>query len=298
MICSLEEVMMGLASRQHGVVSRTQLLSAGVPPDVVDRLLKAKRLRLIHRGVYLVGPLQPAHAKEMAAVLACAGAGVVSHWSAFALWQVLQRSGGNGPVEVSTTTGDHARRPGIRVHRVRTLRPDEVTKLDGIPLTTVARTLYDVASEAGQRELERALAEALSRRLTNRAEILSLMAHHLPRPGCGRLRALLEDEAQAALTRSEAEERFLALVRKAQLTKPATNVDVAGHEVDFFWREERFIVEVDGFAFHSSAGKFERDRRRDAALAAAGMRVTRVTWRQLTSEPEALLVRLAQALVR
>lgn len=105
-------------------------------------------------------------------------------------------------------------------------------------------------------------------------------------------------DAQPALTRSEAEERFLALVRKARLPDPAANVTVGGYEVDFFWDFGGLVVEVDGFAFHSSARMFESDRRRDADLAAAGVRVMRVTWRQIVSEPEALLVRLAQALAR
>ncbi len=97
-------------------------------------------------------------------------------------------------------------------------------------------------------------------------------------------------------TRSEAEERLLTLIRKAGLPRPLTNAHIHDHEVDFFWRTERLVVEVDGFAFHRSAYQFERDRRRDAELVAHGYRVVRVTWRQLTRESESVLVRLARAM--
>lgn len=232
----VEEVIMRLASVQHGVVGRAQLLRAGVSPDVLDRRLKARRLRPVHRGVYMVGPLRAAHALEMAAVLACGASGVVSHRSAAALWQLLPRAG-SGPVEVSTVRGDHDRRSGIRVHRARTLRADEVTKLEGIPITTPSRTLYDLVTVLPRRQLDRALAHAMGQGLTNRGELFSLLRRHLRHPGTSRLRALLASEVPMAPTRSEAEDRFLALIRKGQLSTPAVNVTVCGYEVDFSGRQ-------------------------------------------------------------
>lgn len=236
------------------------------------------------------------HAKEIAACLACGPAAVVSHRSAAVLWQLLQAPAAPATVDVIIPAGVR-RRPGIRIHRRSTLRSDEVTRLEGIPITTPARTLYDLAGSVAPRDLERALAQALARGVTRPNQIRSLLRHHAGRSGEPELRALLEG-GRPALTRSEAEDRFLSLIRKAQLGAPATNVEAAGHEVDFLWRTERLVVEIDGFAFHSSPGAFERDRRRDAMLAAAGLRVVRVTWRQLLEEPEAVLARLAQALVR
>ena len=118
------------------------------------------------------------------------------------------------------------------------------------------------------------------------------------RRGTGRLRALLEEGDQPALTRSEAEERFLALIRRARLPRPETNVSIGAYEVDFFWRAARFVAEIDGFAFHASEEKFESDRRRDGDLTASGIRVMRVTWSQLTKEREALVARLSAALAR
>ena len=111
-------------------------------------------------------------------------------------------------------------------------------------------------------------------------------------------RTLLESDASPSLTRSEAESRLLGLIRKARLRAPRTNVRVLTYEVDFLWPAEKLIVEVDGYAFHSSAGAFARDRKRDAALTASGYRVVRLTWHDIVGEPEVTLTMLAQALMR
>jgi very-short-patch-repair endonuclease len=231
----------------------------------------------------------------MAAVLACGRGAAVSHRSAARLWQLLPEEAAS-PIDVSATSGDHTRRPGIRMHRVRVLPSRDITRLDGIPVTAVARTLCDLAAVGTGRELERALAEALERRLANRSSLLTRVARRAGRAGTARLRALLQADAGPALTRSEAEERFLSLVRRAGLADPGVNVTVGRYEVDFYWPAEALVVEVDGRAFHSSEHSFESDRRRDAELVATGLRVMRVTWKQVADEPEVLLVRLAQAL--
>jgi very-short-patch-repair endonuclease len=155
----------------------------------------------------------------------------------------------------------------------------------------------DLSAHAEQRELERALAEAFAQRLTNSDDIRALLTRYPGRRGTRRLQDLLERGSRPALTRSQAEERFLALTRKGQLQDPEVNVTLEGYEVDFLWRQERLVVEIDGRAFHSSDRTFESDRRRDAVLLAAGLRVMRVTWRQIVSEPEALLVRLTRTLI-
>ncbi len=370
-----ERTIMDLARIQHGVVTRSQLLAAGVTAAQMDRRLFGHRLHALHRGVYLAGPLLGPLTLEMGAILACGESAVVSLQSSAALWQVLldgRDAGAIGAAGVRAPTGAagirapvsaagvraptgaagirapvsaagvgaptgasatrvHARRPtsshaatinggssphpstglrevdvtippdsrryrpGIRIHRMA-LRDDEVTTFDMIPVTTPARTLYDLAGILPERDLERALAEALARRLTTRDQLETLATRYRRRAGVGRLRALLGSDQQPALTRSAAEEHFLAMIRRAQLPAWEVNVDVRGHEVDFFWRTERLAVEIDGFAFHSSRRRFESDRRRDADLAAAGVRVMRITWRQIENEPEALLVRLALAL--
>jgi very-short-patch-repair endonuclease len=180
---------------------------------------------------------------------------------------------------------------------MRVLAADEQTHLDGVPLTTPARTLLDLSTCVGAAELERALARADREGIADQDTVSRLVARYPGRRGTRRLLALLANPGGPALTRSDAEARFLELVRSGRLREPETNIHLRGHEVDFVWRSERLIVEVDGFAFHSSRTAFEADRRRDAALAAAGFRVIRVTWTQITKEPAALLVRVAQALV-
>jgi very-short-patch-repair endonuclease len=290
-----EAIITTMASRQHGVVTRRQLLRAGVSPDAVDRRAKAGRLQRVHQGVYLVGPIAPPHAQEMAAVLAYENA-MLSHWSAARCWRILLAHEQNA-VHVLLVGRLPVRRPGICAHAVHTLATDEVTTHEGIPITTPARTIYDLAARSDHRELERALAEAFALRLTDSDDIVTLVTRYPGRRGARRLQDLLERGSRPVLTRSKAEERFLALARNAQLQDPEVNVTLEGYEVDFLWRQDRLVVEIDGRAFHSSDRTFESDRRRDAVLLAAGLRVMRVTWRQMVTEPEALLVRLTRALV-
>lgn len=242
-----------------------------------------------------MGPLAQRYTSEMAAVLACGPDAVLSHRSAAVLWRLLDRRLRGARVEVTLSRGQRSR-PGVRVRRSRTLTPEDVTKHEQIPVTTPTRTLVDLAAVLRPTALERAVAEGVARRLVEEAALERAVARHQGARGIGKLRAVLGGTGPA-FTRSTAEESLLALVRRARLVSPEVNVIVGGHEVDFFWPTERLVVEVDGRAFHSSARAFERDRRRDAELAARGIRVMRVTWKQLTREPEAVLVRLGGALL-
>jgi len=291
-----DDLIIGLSAQQQGLVTRKQLLGAGLTPSLVKARVKAKRLRPVQRGVYLVGPPVAPRQNEMAAVLACGPGAVVSHRSAAALWELLPHPGADAPVEITVPFQNRGRRPGIRVHRSSRLDPSEATRKDGIPVTTPARTVLDLAGELRAQELERVLAKVERGGLTTPAELSSLIARYPRRPGVGSLRALVRGEASPVLTRSEAEERFLALMRKAQLPCPEVNVGVAGYEVDFFWRDQRLVVEVDGFAFHSSRRDFKRDRRRDSSLSMRGLRVIRLTWGQIVEEPEATAALVAHHL--
>jgi very-short-patch-repair endonuclease len=232
----------------------------------------------------------------MAALLACGERSAISHSSAAFLWQILPGASRPQPIELTVLGNTHRGREGLRIHRTRVLAEEDVTERDGIRLITAARTLLAVASGSGPRSLEGPLRRALDLRLTTTDELVGLLAAH---PGCRGapvLRALLGREPTA--TDSEAEVRLLDLIRRAQLPPPKTGVAIRGHKLDFCWVKERFAVEVDGFAHHSSRTMFERDRARDADLLAEGMRVMRVTWKQLSREPEALIARVAQALAR
>jgi very-short-patch-repair endonuclease len=202
--------------------------------------------------------------------------------------------GDAAPVDVATRL-DRGRRPGIRAHRI-VLQPDEITIVDAVPVTTMERTLLDLSSVLARRDLEHALARAERAGLLNHGKLIALIDRNPCRAGVVTLRGLLGEDAPPALTRSDAEERLLTLVRQAHLPDPATNAAVARYEVDFLWRKERLVVEVDGFEFHASRRRFENDRRRDADLMAAGFRVMRVTWRHIVDEPLTVLARIIRAL--
>jgi very-short-patch-repair endonuclease len=284
-----------IAATQHGLVSRDQLRAAGIPLHTIDNRVKFGRLRLVHRGVYRVGPLVVARAAEMGAVLACGPGAAVSHRSAGALWQ-LSPPPPRGTVEVIASPGTGRRVAGLRIYRC-SCGSDDVTVREALPITTVARTLLDLGAVLTLAELERALAIAEREHLASRRELQQMLERHPRHRGAHRLRSFIDASRLLAFTRSKAEQRLVELVRNAQLPTPAMNVRLHGFEVDAFWKAQRLVVEVDGVAYHSSDRSFDEDRRRDAVLTAAGLRVVRVTWRQLTRERDATLARLAQALV-
>jgi very-short-patch-repair endonuclease/predicted transcriptional regulator of viral defense system len=305
-----DRAILSIASRQHGVVTRAQLAAAGIPMGVVERRLALKKLRRLYRGVYLAAPIESAHARTLAAVLACGALtddgflatttvgeahAVGSHWSALRLFG-LARSGLDPASSVNVTVaGRDPRRPGIRIHRVPSLPPNEITMVDGVPVTTAARTLLDLSGGLSARDLERLVIEALGSRLTTKAELVELLARYPHRRGAATLRMVLGAD-NPGLARSEAERLFRTFVREGGLPEPEVNVVIGGFEVDFLWRDQRLIVEVDGAAYHSTSDRFETDRRRDRTLVAAGYRVIRVTWWQIKHERIALAVQLARAL--
>jgi very-short-patch-repair endonuclease len=292
---SADALIWEIAARQHGVVSRAQLIAAGIPAAVLDRRLRAGRLRALHRGVFSAGPVVSVHARALAAAFACGPSAVVSQCTAAALWRIVPPAQDGADVTVNVA-GGMRRRAGIRVRRVARLVPDEVTILHGIPITTPARTLVDLADALPSHELERAVAEALALRLTTAARIQALVDRYPRQRPTSRLRTILHGQATRGVPRSKVEALFVALLRRSRIGLPEVNVIVCGFEVDFFWRGEGLVAEVDGYAVHAPRRRFEGDRRRDAELAAAGLRVMRVTWRQINDEPEAVAVRLALAL--
>jgi very-short-patch-repair endonuclease len=282
-----ESRILGLAGRQHGVVTSAQLVAAGWSRTVIRQRVRAGWLRRLHHGVYLAGPLAAEHTLPMAAVLATGG--VISHYHAAVLWD--WRPPREGPIHVMLPTGGH-NRPGITVHRAN-LHPQDITRRHGVPVTSAARTILDLAASAPF-EAERALNEARIARLVSDPSLNEQFSRYPHHRGTAALKEAIRPGP--AFTRSEAERRALDLIRRAGLPAPEVNQRVEGFEVDLLWRAERLVVEIDGYAFHSMRSSFERDRRRDQALVAAGWRVVRVTWRQLTERPEAVAVMLATAL--
>jgi very-short-patch-repair endonuclease len=242
----------------------------------------------VHYGVYLVGPLESPHARAMAAVLATDG--IVSSYPAAVLWDWRQPR--EGPIEVIVPRKLRTR-PDIRIHQA-TLHPQDITRRHGIPTTSAARTLLDLAATEPTAELERALNEAgLQRRISPHS--LNEQFSRYPRHrGTAALKKATTTEPR--LTRSDLERIALGLIRRARLPEPETNVRVEGHEVDLLWRDHDLIVEIDSWAFHSMRRSFEHDRRRDQRLTTAGYRVIRITDRQLTDERELVVATLTRAL--
>jgi predicted transcriptional regulator of viral defense system len=284
-----ERALADLAGRQWGVVSRAQLAAMGVGRGAIDARLNAGRLRRLHRGVYAIGGAAlPREGRALAAVLACGERAVLSHVSAAVHWGLLSY---DPPRPEVTAPASRRGVPGIRLHRARSLDATETTTHDGIPITTVARTLIDLAARSPTNHLEHAIGQAMRNQLYDHSAIEQVLDG---RRGTTALRRATTDPA---FTRSELERRFRALCRRAGLPRPLSNVVVADadhhpHEVDFFFPSHRLIVEVDGWRDHGTRVAFERDRAKDAALVAAGHAVLRFTKRQIAYEPDTVADRV------
>jgi very-short-patch-repair endonuclease len=287
-----DEAVAALAERQHGVVSRSQLTELGLGRGAINQRLQRRRLHVAHLGVYAVGHRRlTMRGRWMAAVLAAGPDTVLSHRDAAALAGL--RPSARGLIEVSAPR--RCRRPGIQAH-VACLPPDEVTTHEGIPVTTVARTLLDLAAVLPRQQLKRAIEQAEFLRLADDTSLDALLARYPRRSGTAALREIRQVGLTETVTRSELEERFLAFLDAHDLSRPRVNCAVEGFEVDFHWPGQRLIVELDGRAAHHTITAFERDRARDRALQAAGWRVVRITWHQLQAEPAQIAADLGHLL--
>lgn len=287
-----------VAGRQDNVVSRAQLLELGVGRRVIARQLESGRWRCLHRGIYLIGPAQPPlPARARAAALACGEGAVVSHRTAAELWGLLPPEAGS-ETHVTVCGRNPGNRTDIRTHRVRRLADEEVTIKDGIPLTTPARTICDLAATEPLRDVEVALAEARIHRLATDRQITQVITRAPTRPGAPIIRSLLEQEDDSGYTRSKAERLLRDLIAKANLERPLFNEPILGYVVDAVWPKQRVVVEVDGYAYHHHRAAFERDRRRDQQLIAAGYTVIRVTWIQLRDRPIETIASIVKTLAQ
>jgi hypothetical protein len=285
-----------LAGGQGGVVSHAQLLHLGLSADAIHRRVKAGRLHALHRGVYAVGHrVVSAEGRWYAAVFAAGTGAVLSHASAAAAWEL--RTQGGGRIDVIVGPGGRARRKGLRLHRCSSVPVDEVTTRSGIPITTPARTVLDLAATGlDGRPLEAVLDRAERLRLLDFAKLQQLLRRYPGRPGTPSLQATLSRyTAGTIVTRSELEERFLGLCDRFGLPRPNVNTVIEGEEVDFLWPDCALIVEVDGYEWHRSPSAFTSDRERDVQLVLAGFRVLRFTWAQVTGRPNYVARAVRQA---
>lgn len=302
---SFEQRASAVATEQRGRVSRPQLLAAGLSSPTIARLIGTGYLHPEHHGVYAVGHLAGIPGgPEASALLAAREGAALSHLTAARWWGIAptrpHASDGLDTAIHLTVPGNHGGRPaGVTVHRSTILTPRDLRVHDGLPVTAAARVLLDVAAGQPTREVERMLDTALVRHCVTLRQINDVLGRSGRHAGRLPLTQLIEAHTHTTFTRSEAEERFLRLVRDAALPAPLVNVRRHGFEIDFLWRRgprRDIAAEIDGYAFHGGRTAFERDRRRDGILRAAGIDVLRFTWRRLTQESHAVVAELAVAL--
>lgn len=270
------------------MVSRGQLLDASVSPTTIGDRVRSGRLIRLHRGVYAVGHARLRREGHwLAAVLAVGPGAVVSHRDAAGLHGL--RPANHTRIDVSTAARARSSEK-ITVHRTRSLDAQDVTTVEGIPTTTVARTLVDLAGIVPHDHLTKAIKEAERRRTFDLRAVQAAMARTRGRSGRGHraLKQAIEEYANLGLsaTDSALEDAFHRLVKRAGLPSPAINAIVEGFKVDAVWRTQRIAVELDGWAWHHTRDAFQKDRERDQKLTAAGWRVVRFTYNQVTHRPD------------
>jgi hypothetical protein len=272
-----------LARRQHGVLTRRDLLALGFSDKAIRHRIATGRLHRVARGVYAVGRRElTAEGRWMVAVLACGERAVLSHRSAAALWGIAEER--RGRIDVSIRGTRRCARRGLRARTRPGLSPGDLTRHRGIPVTSPVRTLLDLATELPARRLERAVNEADKHGLTDPEALRRALEGQAGVPGVKALRALL-DRDTFRLSDRELEVLFRPIAAAAGLPVPATKVLVDGFEVDFFWPELGLVVETDGFRYHRTAATQSRDALRDQTHTAAGLTPLRFSHHQVKYEP-------------
>jgi hypothetical protein len=276
-----------LAGSQHGVVTRAQLLRAGVTLAELEHRLGTGALLPVHRGVYRVGHSAPSvEARYLAAVLACGEGALLSGRAAAHLFGLLK---GSAPApEVTTRT--ERRVPGVRTRRSRHVDPADAATRRQIPVTTIARTLTDLAGDLPLDALARACHEAGVRYRTTPAHVEAVLARRPNTPGAGKLRHIIRGDARVTL--SKLEKRFLQLLRQEGLALPQTNRPAGGRRVDCRWPDLQLTIELDSYQFHHSRHAWEQDRRREREARARGGEFRRYTFGDVFEDRAQMLTEL------
>lgn len=284
-----------LARHGGGTVKRADLLRGGFDADQIGRWLRSGYLRLLHRGVYAVGSEEiPDRGEAVAALSAYGRTAILSHRTAAAVWGLAEIE---WPLHVMVTTGTMTTRRGIALHRDRRLQEDESTLHQGLPVTTVPRTIFDLARVTRLDPMLDLTTAALRRGLLALEDLHIQIDRQSRRKGVRELRRLVAlIDPDVAKTRSWMERFFHRHWTKRELPPYEPNATVAGIEVDCLWRRQKLIVELDSRTYHSDPSQFERDGRRVADLTAQGYTVLRITYRMLTEAPERTLDRVAKTL--
>lgn len=288
--------MAALAARQYGVVTREQLNSLGYSDDAIDRALATGRLHAWQRSVLAVGHQGLSrHGLCMAAVLFRGSGALISHQSAIWLWGFEKTL--EIPVHVSVRWRGHAQ-DAIGLHHCPALRDDDVAETERLPVTGVARTLLDYASEAKPYRLARAVDQADRLGLLDLAAVDLITEEVHGHRGRTPLLKAMTIYREQGFTRSGGEKRMLAALADVGVRRPAVNNFIAGYELDFYWEAERFAVELDSWEFHRGQRSFEEDRKRQEELTMANIETIRITGTRLRREPRKVAMRIAAHLDR
>ena len=275
-----------LATRAHGVVTRSELVRGGLTPEQIRQRTIRRALIVVHRGVYRVGHRAPSvEAHYLAAVLACGEGALLSGRAAAHLWGLLK-----GPAPAPEVTAPTERGvKGVETHRARRAKR-ETTTWRGIPVTTPARTLVDLAAVLDETQLARACHEAGVRHRTTPKQVEAVLARCPNKAGAGKLRAVMRGDVKVTL--SALEGAFLTLLRQQHLPLPVTNRPAGGRRVDCRWSEQRLTVELDSYRYHHTRHAWEQDRRREREAFARGDEFRRYTYADVTEDPRLMLMEL------
>jgi very-short-patch-repair endonuclease len=280
-----------IASKQHGVVAWAQLLRAGVSKEEIKGRVRTGALLRVHRGVYRVGHRAPSlEARYLAAVLACGPGALLSGVAAAFLLGLLK--GRAPPPEVTAPT--ERRIEGVKTRRARRGEARDATTWQGIPVTTVPRTLVDLSSLLSFDDLARACHEAGIKHGTTPRQVEAVLARRPNSPGAKKLRRILHGDAHVTL--SALERRFLKRLEAAGLPLPITNKPAGGRRVDCRWPEHRLTVELDSYRYHSSRHAWEQDRRREREARMRGDEFRRYTYGEVFEDPDPMLAELGALL--
>jgi very-short-patch-repair endonuclease len=289
-----DQALADLAARQHGVVSTRRLRAVGYVEGSIAKATRAGRLHRLHKGVYAVGHTNLSlQGLCLAAVLGCGPGALLSHWSAAWLWGLMRTD----PVPIHVTTPiPRKARPWLQIHRSRTFGDEDRAVREHVPVTSVARTALDLAAGVRRRSVDRLLRRAEELELFDLPEFDSVLSRNRGHRGAAPLQRAIALYEPPRFTRSGVEEYFAELLGQAGFPRFSTNYVEAGYELDVYWPELRFAVELDVFETHGSRLSFEEDRLRAEQLKLAGVEMVRVTGLRLEREPERVLRRLRRLL--
>jgi very-short-patch-repair endonuclease len=289
-----------IAGEQDNVITVRQAIAAGLGRGAIAARCRTGRMQRLHQNVLLIGPAPPSFSALARAATMAVGAGcAVALDPASVLLRLRpEPSPERRAIDIIVDSRNVRSRPGITIHR-STLVVAEFGYVRGIPVTSPARTIADLAAVENIAQVEQLLIDGRQLRCVSDRELFAVIDRVPHRHGHGALRALLQDETDEGYSRSRAERRLRKLIRDAGLPRAIHNgPKVQGFLIDAHWPALKVVVEVDGRKYHDHPWAFERDHYRDQVLVSAGYAVLRVTWRQLCNDPIGVAVRIAQTLLR